>query len=184
LHLAWWQEGHLGVDKRGAVRVEKLLMTVLRLYKKPPAWLFPINHAGLRRFFLGGLHRWQLQRRLAWQLQREYKFVLQAYADCMSMGKTSELTTQVDHIAQQQADHWAGKEICQAQYRNWIEWLGAYLHTPLVLQILTKALNSSKDWKTYCNAINGLDQFNHLNEGEIQALISALNSDFGGHFEC
>ena len=145
LHKAWWREvhllvmGHLGSGSDTALKAEKLMLTILSVYKEPNALLLPPNVWWWLRWFklekdwqltvakkLLILHQWlnlgmwfhrlQWQKRVAWHTLREFELVAQSYAGCTATAKTKKLSQTLSEFAFKRFSKWKYNPFYSRQY--------------------------------------------------------------------
>jgi HEAT repeat protein/energy-coupling factor transporter ATP-binding protein EcfA2 len=189
LHQAWWREvhllviGHLGSSGGGdAERAERLLLTILNVYKAPSRWLLPPTNPWLNWLKLGKwFPRFQWQKQLAWHLMREFELAAQGYADCAISAKTQILTTTFSELAERRVSKWFNNSFYDAQLSFLLTILKQQaLPREAVIAIFRKALQD-QDENVRGVATFSLRQLGETNPKEIDALLLALqneNEDF------
>jgi len=202
LHEAWWREvhllviGHLGGGKDQADKAEKLMLTILKVYKPPFSWLLPfqlgvidrlLSHPRLsdsnlhyvHRFYNLGywLPRLQWRQRIAWYLMREFELVAQGYADCSSFGRTEALTNALTAFASPRITQWVHHSFYHRLLHHLLPMLPKTLpsHDLAVSESIEALQDKDKDVRS--SAAASLGQLDQGNDKVIDALISALQDE-------
>ena len=184
LHQAWWREvhllviGHLGSCGGGdAEKAERLLLTILNVYKAPSRWLLPPTNQWLFLLNLGKwLPRFQWQKRLAWHLMREFELAAQGYADCAISAKTRTLTTTFSQFAEQRVSKWINNPFYEAQLSFLLTILKQQaLPRETVIAIFIKALQDQDKYVRRV-AAESLGQLGETSPKVIDALLLVLQN--------
>jgi HEAT repeat protein len=192
LHEAWWREvhllviGHLGGGRDQAEKAEKLMLTILKVYKPPFSWLLPfqskiINRLASRPWRLVKFYnlgywfpRLQWRQRIAWHLMREFELVAQGYADCGDFGRTEALTNALTAFASPRITQWVHHSFYHRLLHHLLPMLPKTLPShDLAVNESIKALQD-KDEGVRWYAAASLGQLGQGNDKVIDALLSAL----------
>jgi predicted NACHT family NTPase len=214
LHEAWWREvhllviGHLGSSSDTAKKAERLMLTILNVYKEPSSWLLPptgkwtywlnnwlsLTYKTKRRTiakFLLSLSlkvnlgtqfpRWQWQKRIAWHLMRELELVAQGYADCAATARTETLTNILSQFAEQRVLKWFNNHFYEEQLFFLLEILKQQTLPcdAAISTIFIKALQDHKDW-VLSIAAESLVLLGDKSDKVIEALILHLQDKDDG----
>jgi HEAT repeat protein/energy-coupling factor transporter ATP-binding protein EcfA2 len=177
LHKDWWREvhllviGHLGSSDT-AEKAEKLMSTILRVYKKPNLLLLPykwFNFVNLGKL----LPRLQWQRRIAWHTMREFELVAQGYADCTAPAKTKPLSQILSEFVLKRVLKWQYNPFYEPQQKFLIttaakQNLPRYKLVTVFLQGL-----SAKNILVRSAAAQSLGQLGQVSDEVITALLKA-----------
>jgi HEAT repeat protein/energy-coupling factor transporter ATP-binding protein EcfA2 len=183
LHEAWWREvhllviGHLGCSDT-AWKAEKLMLTILRVYKKPNALLLPykwFNFINLGKLF----PRLQWRRRIAWHTLREFELVAQGYADCTVPAKTKKLSQTLSEFIFKQFLNWQRNPFYSKQ-QNFLITTAAKqnLSRDKIVAIFLRGL-LDKQWNVRYAAANSLGKLGQASDKVIDALLKALLDKHG-----
>ncbi|MCK5525055.1 MAG: HEAT repeat domain-containing protein, partial [Thiomargarita sp.] len=176
LHEAWWREvhllviGHLGSGSDTAEKAEKLMLTILPVYKKPNLLLLPYKRFNLGKFF----PRLQWQRRIAWHTMREFELVAQGYADCTAPAKTKRLSQNLSEFMFKRVLKWQYNPFYSEQ-TNFLITTAAKQNLPrdTVVAIFLQGLSAKDRWMRHAAAYK-LGQLDQASEKVIDALLKAL----------
>jgi len=179
LHEAWWREvhllviGHLGSGSDTAWKAEKLMLTILPVYKKPNALLLPykwFNFINLGKLF----PRLQWQRRIAWHTMREFELVAQGYADCTVPAKTKKLSHILSEFVLQRVLKWRYNSFYSDQ-QNFLITTAAEQNLPRdkVVAIFLRGL-LDEDGDVRYAAVGSLGLLGQASEKVIDALLKVL----------
>jgi energy-coupling factor transporter ATP-binding protein EcfA2 len=182
LHEAWWREvhllviGHLGSGSDTAWKAEKLMLTILPVYKKPNALLLPFDNKWLKKLSLGArFPAWQWRRRIAWHTLREFELVAQGYADCTVPAKTKKLSQILSDFVLQRVLKWQSNSFYSEQQFFLITTATKQnlLRGDKAVAIFLRGL-SAKDKDVRRAAAESLGELGQASEKVIDALLNAL----------